>query len=365
VCVGGVVEEEVVGGDVEDFGEPDDDVGAGGGAAVFVAADLAASPPTNFPVTGSTVPSRLVHDYQDWTPLGEVTENLAELGLGLWQRLVIDPCTGRVQGAGVVLFLADIQADVDGVLRSVHTCLPLLVVLVAESGEGCRHPRYEETYPEGRPCPYQRSTHATRTGDNTPRIMRKTGAESHVGPGDQNPASRGHEEGNGSATGRTRNRRPRVRLTCWIGRSAMGKRGVHVPQRIPGDPKDPHGFPVLVEEFLTDLAARGYSPVTIRARRQCLAALSAWLADRGVTQPVQVPGRFTPPTTTPSGTSPHRSRSYPKRSPAPPTAPTPDADRTSPRATYSRSCPHIWHREARSVASATKPPPRVESLIVV
>jgi hypothetical protein len=38
---GGVFEEQVVGGDVEDFGEPDDDVGAGGDAAVLVAADLA------------------------------------------------------------------------------------------------------------------------------------------------------------------------------------------------------------------------------------------------------------------------------------------------------------------------------------
>jgi hypothetical protein len=37
---GGVVEEEVVAGDVEGFGEADDDVGAGGDAAVFVAADL-------------------------------------------------------------------------------------------------------------------------------------------------------------------------------------------------------------------------------------------------------------------------------------------------------------------------------------
>ena len=68
----------------------------------------------------------------------------------------------------------------------------------------------------------------------------------------------------------------------------MGKRGVHVPQRIPGDPKDAYGFPALVEEFLIDLGARGYSPATIRARRQSLAALSAWLADRGVTKPVEV-----------------------------------------------------------------------------
>lgn len=68
----------------------------------------------------------------------------------------------------------------------------------------------------------------------------------------------------------------------------MGRRGEHTPQRIPGDPADRHGFPALVEEFLLDLATRGYSPATVRARRQSLAALSAWLADRGVTRPVEV-----------------------------------------------------------------------------
>lgn len=68
----------------------------------------------------------------------------------------------------------------------------------------------------------------------------------------------------------------------------MGRRGVHVPQTIPGDPGDVHGFPALVAEFCTDLAARGYSPATIRNRRQALATLAAWLADRGVTRPVEV-----------------------------------------------------------------------------
>ncbi|GAB3700239.1 site-specific tyrosine recombinase XerC [Mariniluteicoccus flavus] len=68
----------------------------------------------------------------------------------------------------------------------------------------------------------------------------------------------------------------------------MGKRGEHVPQKIPGDPTDRHGFPALVEEFLTDLAARGYSQATIRGRRQRLATVAGWLADRGVTRPVQV-----------------------------------------------------------------------------
>ena len=68
----------------------------------------------------------------------------------------------------------------------------------------------------------------------------------------------------------------------------MGRRGTHTPQAIPGDPGDRHGFPAVVTEFCTDLAARGYSPATIRARRQALATLAAWLADRGVTRPVEV-----------------------------------------------------------------------------
>jgi integrase/recombinase XerD len=68
----------------------------------------------------------------------------------------------------------------------------------------------------------------------------------------------------------------------------MGRRGTHVPHPIPGDKADPRGFPAVVEEFLTDLGARGYSPATIRHRRQMLAQLAAWLGDRGVSRPVEV-----------------------------------------------------------------------------
>lgn len=68
----------------------------------------------------------------------------------------------------------------------------------------------------------------------------------------------------------------------------MGKRGQHTPQVIPGDPGDRHGFVALVEEFCTDIAARGYANATIRNRRQALAQLAGWLADRGVTRPVEV-----------------------------------------------------------------------------
>jgi integrase/recombinase XerD len=43
-----------------------------------------------------------------------------------------------------------------------------------------------------------------------------------------------------------------------------------------------------VEEFCTDLSARGYSPATVTNRRQGLAQLAGWLGDRGVSRPVEV-----------------------------------------------------------------------------
>jgi integrase/recombinase XerD len=68
----------------------------------------------------------------------------------------------------------------------------------------------------------------------------------------------------------------------------MGRRGQHTPLRVPGDRGDAHGFPALVEEFCTDLGARGFSPTTIRSRRQQLGALAGWLGERGVSRPVEV-----------------------------------------------------------------------------
>jgi integrase/recombinase XerD len=63
---------------------------------------------------------------------------------------------------------------------------------------------------------------------------------------------------------------------------------VHVPQPIPGNRIDPAGWPVVVEDFLTDLAARGYSPATVRARRQALAVFAGWCLDRGLDGPAMV-----------------------------------------------------------------------------
>jgi integrase/recombinase XerD len=66
------------------------------------------------------------------------------------------------------------------------------------------------------------------------------------------------------------------------------KRGVRTPHRINGDPADLMGFPRLVGEFCEWMGAHGYSPRTIENRRVMLSYLVDWLAERGVTRPVEV-----------------------------------------------------------------------------
>jgi integrase/recombinase XerD len=66
------------------------------------------------------------------------------------------------------------------------------------------------------------------------------------------------------------------------------RRGVRTPHRIAGDPADLAGFPRLVEEFGEWMGAHGYSPRTIENRRAMLSYLVDWLAERGVTRPVEV-----------------------------------------------------------------------------
>ena len=68
----------------------------------------------------------------------------------------------------------------------------------------------------------------------------------------------------------------------------MGRRGQHTPRVIAGDPADVSGWPRLVEEFCEWMGAHGYSPRTIDNRRGQLSALVDWLAERGVTRPVEV-----------------------------------------------------------------------------
>lgn len=67
-----------------------------------------------------------------------------------------------------------------------------------------------------------------------------------------------------------------------------GRRGTSTPTPIPGDPTDRFGFVMLVEDYLAQAAARGYSPHTLRHRRRELIQLVAWLQERGVARPVEV-----------------------------------------------------------------------------
>lgn len=66
------------------------------------------------------------------------------------------------------------------------------------------------------------------------------------------------------------------------------RRGQRSPRVIAGDPADLAGFPRLVAEFCVWMGSHGYSTKTIDNRRALLASLVDWLADRGVTRPVEV-----------------------------------------------------------------------------
>jgi integrase/recombinase XerD len=66
------------------------------------------------------------------------------------------------------------------------------------------------------------------------------------------------------------------------------RRGQRSPHPIAGDPADLAGFPRLVGAFTEWMGIRGYSPRTIDNRRAMLSFLIDWLAERGVTRPVEV-----------------------------------------------------------------------------
>ncbi len=66
------------------------------------------------------------------------------------------------------------------------------------------------------------------------------------------------------------------------------RRGQHTPHKINGDPADLAGFPRLVTEFAEWMGVHGYSPRTIENRRAMLSFLVDWLAERGVSRPVEV-----------------------------------------------------------------------------
>lgn len=68
----------------------------------------------------------------------------------------------------------------------------------------------------------------------------------------------------------------------------MALRGEHTAAPLPGDPRDPAGWPRLVEEYLFTLTLRGLSPATIYSRRKTFAPFIAWCLERAIVRPADV-----------------------------------------------------------------------------
>ncbi|SCF41281.1 hypothetical protein GA0070216_114123 [Micromonospora matsumotoense] len=124
-----------------------------------------------------------------WSPQRFMAcRTVAAVGLGIRQRSVMQPSAVRGQPDRVMTFLAAVQAQEDAVSVVHRTRLH-----ASHRGPGRwsgrrtagGHVRKRPTPNTGWPRPYQRPGDATRPGDNTPRIIRTTGAESHTGPGDR------------------------------------------------------------------------------------------------------------------------------------------------------------------------------------
>src|SRR5690606_23743491 len=123
---------------------------------------------------------------------------------GLRQHLVMQPHAVPIQGAGVVLFLAYVQADEHRVIAGDH--LPVLLCEPSaswpQSGAGSRHPRYEETYPQPRRAgggPVPISGHPTPPAPATtpPGSCERQGQTVIPDLATSTPNHRSYEEGNG------------------------------------------------------------------------------------------------------------------------------------------------------------------------
>jgi hypothetical protein len=105
------------------------------------------------------------------------------------QRSVVEPFTGLVERDRVMVALANIEPAVHVVIRQRSPPHHAAVAGHGRAPEAGSHVTKRPT--RKRPCPYQRSTGATETGDNTPRIIHTTGGTSHTDPGDQRALASG------------------------------------------------------------------------------------------------------------------------------------------------------------------------------
>ncbi len=115
----------------------------------------------------------LVHHDQHPAPRSHLREDATQGRLGVRDLTIDEPRAVRVQGAGVMSCLADIEADDDVV---VHGDLLGQITWPAWHQHSAATLRRDQQV--RRPCPYQRSTDTTRTGDNTPRIINDRGSKS-------------------------------------------------------------------------------------------------------------------------------------------------------------------------------------------
>ena len=90
----------------------------------------------------------LVDHHQQRPVDGELVEQRPQLRFAVGQRPIVQPLSGPVQAHGVVLALANVQAE-EYPETAVHPPCRSFVVGGHRSGIERRHPRYDETYPAG------------------------------------------------------------------------------------------------------------------------------------------------------------------------------------------------------------------------
>lgn len=106
--------------------------------------------------------------------------DLVDPGRGLRQRLVVHLSSCGVQYAGGVLFLADFQIEEHGPGSNHGLASGLYLPATSLAKDVGTHVTKDLSTPVGawRPCPYQRSSNATKAGDNIPDYRSDRGVES-------------------------------------------------------------------------------------------------------------------------------------------------------------------------------------------
>jgi hypothetical protein len=129
---------------------------------------------------------RLIDHHQHPPMPSQPLEHRPQPRLGVRQRRVKQPATGRIQPHRVMLTLADIQTNKHLILT--HGQQPFRHVAARPTSQASTAGNHVTTRPTNRRlCPYQRSLDATRPGDNTPRIIKRLGGKVIPSPATRPP----------------------------------------------------------------------------------------------------------------------------------------------------------------------------------